>query len=174
MGDADDTICRAARFCDDGAGLAGDPAEARALYQDLLDRINQAGFSGDATAFLEAMHTPHRIRTLDTAQVLDTPDDMRRLFRGFCDFLAEHRVTSYVRVCTDARFVDPDTVVGAHLSHVLCGPDYVLPRFRVQTVLRRIAGRWKLTETETLIHDDAGLPAFLGHGRADAPKSREG
>lgn len=154
---------------DRNSGTAGGDPFAREILQGVLDRINLAFFSNDADTFVALMQTPHRSATLDGVTVIRSPDEARHMFERFREYLAHQEVTAYVRVCLGARFVADEVIEGLHESHVLSGRAYVQPRFTVRTMMRRIDGEWRLTETDTHIASDTPLPRTLFRDRDGNP-----
>lgn len=89
-------------------------AEARRIYQDVLDRMNQAYFDGDLGVYRQLVHLPFTLSTFDSKVELTTPDEVGLMFRNLRLFLSSKNITSYIRVCIAARFLDPDTIEGTH------------------------------------------------------------
>lgn len=139
----------------------GGEAQARAIYQDFMDRLNLSYFNDDFDLFRDLVHLPAVVGTFDTRMVLKTEDDLRRIMVSVRRFLQEKNVTTYLRVCLAARFVSDDMIEGTHESHALNRMEYVEPRFPVKSVLRRIDGTWKLVEADHAVENDAFLPATL-------------
>ncbi len=134
---------------------SGSPYEAARIYQDLLDRINDAYATGDFGAFAELVYVPHHLRTSTKTYVLRDRDQLKKMFEEFISHLTNLRVDNFIRECKSAEFRGADRIEGDHLSHMLRGTDYVEPMFRSRSLLMRVGQSWMVCASENRVNENS-------------------
>jgi len=129
--------------------------DARQIYQGVMDRFAEVFFHSDLDLLCDLMILPSQMITFETRMVYRTRDDLRTYMDVVRRMIDRENVTTYLRVCLAARFVDADTIDGTHESHVLNGMRYIVPRFPVRCRLRRAGPLWKVNLAEHAVEDHA-------------------
>ncbi|MEM8851905.1 MAG: hypothetical protein AAGE03_17955, partial [Pseudomonadota bacterium] len=79
--------------------------DAKAIYQDHLDRVSRAVWDGDVDAAAAAMHYPQEMRTLDDLRIVTGPEQLKSAARAFRAMMDGHGATAYHRLADTAAFV---------------------------------------------------------------------
>ncbi len=130
--------------------------EARALFQDFLDRMSDAVMADDLEGFADGIALPFSMVTETDSVTLTDRTGIERLFRDFVTRFGATGNTLIVRIARRARFVSPDEIAGIHDSHQLIGGVRVIPPYpnRVR-LLRGTDGAWRSTGYASAIFNTA-------------------
>ena len=134
--------------------------EPEVIATELLQRTGQALTLGDATAFRDCFHLPQSVATDLGAKMLTTEQEIGETFGRVRWHFRGLRLTEMQRSVLGAMFVDCDTLVSVHQTHLLRSGAPVQQPFRVLSTLSRQEGDWKIVDTCYAIHDS------LRHSRA--------
>lgn len=142
---------------------------ARAIYQDLLDRISAAYFAGDWPYFSKVIAVPHRMTTFDGEYEITDTEQLHRMFTSMQDRIVGHGITNFARICEAAVFHGPDEIEGMHMSHLLRHGTYVNEPFPSKSILRRSANGWQVHASDNAM--EAGNALILAlHAAGCRPK----
>lgn len=144
---------------------------ARDIYQLALDIVSRALMAGDMDTCLRFLAVPQHLRTLDAERVIKTDDEMRIALAGYRAFILDHGATSYIRLCEEARFETPNTIIGTHQSHLIAGGRVMIEPYMVEMTLKRQGPLWRATQSLTLSnnHDTPVIsPTLLAKALHDA------
>ncbi len=140
--------------------------EATEIYQDLLDRICDAYFSGDFSAFKAAIQVPHVYKTEGQEQHIESYEQMQQAFDCFCDYLQGVGVTDFIRTCTGAMELGPNRILGGHTTELLRNGARLREPYTVWATLELIDGNWMVTSSENAISDTAWQSLAFRQGAA--------
>ncbi|WP_342078563.1 hypothetical protein [Yoonia sp. SS1-5] len=132
-----------------------DDAEAKRIYQELLDKIGQSYFDADFAYFRDVIHVPHTLHSQGQTVHVDTDEDLRAGFNKFRSYLAGIGVTEFIRTCEDAMFLNEQQIIGEHTSHLLRNGVWSREPYNVRSMLRRTDGRWQVCSSENALPDSA-------------------
>lgn len=127
--------------------------KAHDIYQLTLDIVSRALMAGDLDTCLRFLAIPHQLRTLDAERLVTTEDEMRIALTDYRAFILGNGATSYIRLCDEAQFDTPNTIVGTHQSHLIAGGHVVLDPYMVEMTLIRQGPLWRATHSLTLSHN---------------------
>ncbi|WP_305970486.1 MULTISPECIES: hypothetical protein [unclassified Mameliella] len=91
-----------------------DDAEARRIFQDMLDRCGEAMLAGDMEGVLRWFAIPNTVESFEGRRVLASVDETRELFRTIMARQRELSITHMIRKVTHAEFRDADTIQATH------------------------------------------------------------
>lgn len=122
--------------------------EALTIYQEHLDRVTQALWTGDDDAMANLLSLPNCMRTEDGEILLETPEAIIKAARDFRRFLDRSGAREYHRIAREARFhpTDANRIDGTHDTYILRGGQYVMEPYLNHQVLVREAGVWRGSE----------------------------
>lgn len=118
------------------------------ISQGLLDRTGRALLTGDAVLFLPCFITPHRISTFDDVRLLETEQDLTRLFLELVETLRKQGVTDLVRTCVSADYKASDLIEATHVSHVMNKNTLLQEPYPSFSVLRCVDDFWRCESSE--------------------------
>ncbi|QBY01508.1 hypothetical protein E2K80_12885 [Rhodophyticola sp. CCM32] len=118
--------------------------DAKAIYQNLLDKVSEALLANDVEAFLIHSAIPHYIETETEKLLIATEQDVRDKFQIWSLTLRSKGVTDYARMCSEAAYVTPTRILGSHTSQFLHGPVVITPSFPSSLELGNHNGQWKV------------------------------
>ncbi len=137
------------------------PEDVKDICEDMLARTGAAIMSGDFHSFLSCFHLPQKMETFSGYRMIETADDLRAVFDGVRKYMRDKGITRMVRRNINANFQDADTIVAMHETRMLRGTFLAQPTYPSFSVLRRMNGVWKLTDTIYAIKDSAEHEAAL-------------
>lgn len=119
--------------------------EALAIYQDHLDAVSRALWSGDEDRLVDLLSLPNRMITSDAELLLDSADAVIKAARDFRAFLRKSGAQDYHRIAREARFHPEyeNRIDGSHETYILRGGQYVLEPYLNRQVLVREDGVWR-------------------------------
>lgn len=136
-------------------------AEAKDVSEFLLDVTGKAYFNGDEDAFVSRFILPQEFGTFDGNRIIRTREELATLFHGMRANFQSRGVTDLVRVCISAYFDGPDTVHATHVSYLMSGRKLLSEPFPSNGVLRRVSGRWMISNAQYAPQDQWYSDALL-------------
>ncbi|PUB18714.1 hypothetical protein DFP92_101299 [Yoonia sediminilitoris] len=115
------------------------------IYQGLLDRLTDAYNAGDFLAFQQHIRLPHEITTPDESFVIQTVDEMKKVFQRHLDYSKQIGMNIYHRRCLEAQFLEGCCIKGTHVSRLMRDAVQLTPPFEVECMMHRIEGQWLLS-----------------------------
>ncbi|MEO1550107.1 MAG: hypothetical protein AAFR93_06700 [Pseudomonadota bacterium] len=137
------------------------PVTAREVSEHLLHRTGEAMLSGDFEAFMACFQLPLEIETFTGRRVVETADDLRQTSLAVHAYYQTKGVTELFRVCIDASFRDPDTVVATHIARPLKGDVPVQEAYPVLSILTRTDHGWKIAQSQYAVEGEPLLAKAL-------------
>ncbi|SEV97017.1 hypothetical protein SAMN04488515_0450 [Cognatiyoonia koreensis] len=135
-----------------------DHAEARAIYQALMDEIDVCFMAEDCARHAELIHVPHHIRTRSETFNIRTQQELEVAFRRYVDYAAELGATSCKRECINARFRTKDCIEGSHrVSYKDKDGNNVTQPTLTQAIVMRMQGRWMVCGSDNNSSDETGI-----------------
>jgi hypothetical protein len=117
---------------------------AQEIFQDLLDRINEAMQAREFGVFADTHIVPYRLETFEGRLFLETKAELERLYG---DLLAELDVLNVQRIesiCSKAEFLDPDTISGFHETKLIVKGMHIMQSYFALSTLKRVDGAWRV------------------------------
>jgi hypothetical protein len=118
------------------------------IYQEHLDVSTRLVFEGAAEAYGAHAQLPFVFRTGGGVEVIETAADMAADIRQIHHWLRSKGVTDYHRIARSARYLDPDTIEGFHVTYALQGAIQILQPYASRMILRQVDGAWKTSFAE--------------------------
>ena len=141
-------------------------AEARDIYQEVLDVLSRAILEGDSDTVLRLIPLPHAVRTMSGQIRIATEAEMISTVEGMQASLKGNGATDYIRIVDEAQFTGENEIVGEHTSHILRNGVRLVPPYRNQLTLRRADdGTWQVSATSEVVADTR-WPILLPNARA--------
>ena len=110
-------------------------AEARDIYQEVLDVLSRAILEGDSDTVLRLIPLPHAVRTMSGQIRIATEAEMISTVEGMQASLKGNGATDYIRIVDEAQFTGENEIVGEHTSHILRNGVRLVPPYRNQLTL---------------------------------------
>jgi len=130
----------------DGPGYQIQHAEAMLLMQDVLDVQSRALLDGNVAAMRETVTLPYRRIATGLDVIIESEADFHTGFVAFAGSLRSLGVNHFIRLATDAEFLNDDCIEGHYVTHVLRNATQMVPSYHNRLVLRCIAGIWRMVE----------------------------
>lgn len=131
--------------------------DPRQIYQEHVDFLSDSLLANDFEGFASRISFPHHIQNVNAAFVSENLADLRRLFDQMHESLVLDRVTTIVRFCTQASFVQTDEIVGEHVSEILRGATRAVRPYRNRLrLIRSRDGVWRETNSANAISVKSG------------------
>ena len=147
---------------DDTTEQDGDPPHCpRHICQHLIDVTGDAMFNDDFDTFADCFKIPHRIETFEAHRIVRTLDDLRSVFDGVRAHHNEIGATAIVRRSIAAEFIAPDRISSTHRSWVMRDSIILLRPYPVHSVMEKIGGAWKVSDSRYAIVDAPTLSGAL-------------
>ncbi|MEM7211742.1 MAG: hypothetical protein AAF479_07595 [Pseudomonadota bacterium] len=124
------------------------------IAKAMLARTTRALETDDFILFESCFLVPHEIQTFGGNRILSTRRELKRAFDQVRNYYASLNVTRLVRTCTEAEFLDDDTMQFTHVNHLLNDTTLVRESFPTLTVVRRVNGAWKAASSVYAVHQD--------------------
>lgn len=118
------------------------------IYQEWLDCTSSALMTDNVEGFVDNVALPFIMRTGTGETVLETKEDLRGDVVNVTLALKSQKVTDYIRLVKQARYLDEATIEGWHTTHVLRNAMSVTPAYGNRMILRLMDGVWKVTEAD--------------------------
>lgn len=158
-----------------------DFADAKDVSEFMLEVTRAAYFNGDEEAFVSRFLLPQELGTFDGNRMIRTRKELADLYHGMRANFQMRGVTDLVRVCISAHFDGPDTVLATHVSYLMSGRKLLVEPFPTNGVLRRINGRWMISNAQYAPQDQWYSDALLkfdqapfADGESSAPQDAGG
>lgn len=141
-------LCRAP--AEAGGPLPRDPdfETPEAVHEYLLEVTRRAYLQDDEDAFVARFLLPQVIITVQETRAVETPEEVRAIFRANRTRFLQQGVTDIVRVCIAARFVTPDKVQATHVTYLLQGTRLVTAPYPNTGELVRRNGVWLISSSQ--------------------------
>lgn len=148
--------------------------EALAIYQDHLDDVSRALWSGDDDKLLNLLSLPNRMITSDAELLLDSAEAVIKAARDFRAFLRKSGAQEYHRIAREARFHPEyeNRIDGSHDTYILRGGQYVLEPYLNRQVLVCEDGIWRGIEIRAEVRNSDCTILSLEQLRNHAMKSQ--
>lgn len=121
---------------------------AKEISEMLLEITGKALLAADFDAFAPCFHLPHFIASSEDKTVLETTEDLLRVFKLVTLDYAVKRVTDLVRYCEIAEFKSPTRIDAVHITHVMAGNLRVVEPFPTFSELKLTDGRWQISSSQ--------------------------
>ena len=121
--------------------------DPRTIFQDLLDRVSEAGAGGRVETMLPFFSLPYLHEALDAKIMLETQDDLRVGLSAFYETLRAKGVTQMIRLCSQADYLSPNYIDGQYVTHLLHNSRPIVRSYTNRAVIRRTDDGWKLAQT---------------------------
>lgn len=131
-----------------GLKLLKPDRNAKEIFQHLLDQIGSAILKEDADKYLSFVVFPHRLQTFDMSRTIDGPAELRQYFERFIYRLKELGVRELDRHCTQAEFIDKNTIHGFHETKIIDRDLVILENYFGLSTLRLADGVWKVADSQ--------------------------
>lgn len=145
--------------------------DASDIFQVYLDAVSLAVMTDDWATYRCAVHLPCHIVSHDENKVVATEPDLRAGFDQFRQMLKYHQITDYIRLVEGATQLDAELISGSYVTHLIAGGQRIMPPFRSQMTLRRIAGHWRAVSVTNALANSRWPLVRLA---LDADKTPEG
>lgn len=134
--------------------MAKSDGHAEDIAEDLLYRTGLAHTTGDMKAAAECFELPQLMETSSGRMLIETEDEVIRVFKNVRRYLAENDVSDIVRTVVSAEFLDPNLIGSTHVSRLMKS-DGTLFRapYPTYSILRRTGGEWRIVSSTYAILD---------------------
>lgn len=124
------------------------------IAEDLLYRTGKA-MSADVFDWVcECFDLPQIVETLDGKSLIETEDDLLRIFRNLRQYYAKHNVTDVARTVVTAEFIDAETIGMTHAAQLMRpGGEVFRAPYPVYSILRKFGEVWKIAGCSYAILD---------------------
>jgi len=128
---------------------------AKAIYQDLLDRLSRAMMQRDMTAWVNAMALPHQMTTCDGKLVLETKRDIEISFADYMSAFMRLGIARMDRICEIARVSEPGRIEGYHTTAMFDRDGAPFPVYTVKWVLIEHEDEcWRVAKSDSALSAD--------------------
>ncbi len=121
---------------------------ARAIYQDLLDRIGAARDANDFDTYATYFCLPHLVQSFDRRAHITSREQLQKLFNDLQQELQVHNITTMARLCTGANFVDERTITGGHTVWVVNRENKLHDSYISLTTVRLGPDGWQVGDSQ--------------------------
>ncbi|KHQ54299.1 MULTISPECIES: hypothetical protein [Mameliella] len=152
-----------------------DDAEARRIFQDMLDRCGEAMLAGDMAGVLRWFTIPNTVESFEGRRVLGTVEETRDLFRTIMARQRELSITHMIRKVTHAEFRDADTIRATHETRYIHHGTVLSEAPHVGlSILHRYPDCWKVHHAQFTVAGRNPLNSAIQRvpGSSDGPISR--
>jgi hypothetical protein len=133
--------------------MHSDNAEARKIYQDLIDRSADALLGRDFKRLKTFYTLPHEIESAKGSRTFTTSEELLEMFAQIHTDFERMGVTGMIRRCIAADFLTPDSLQGTHKTRMLAGASPIHDAYPVYSVVRREGGIWKFAYSVYALND---------------------
>lgn len=137
---------------------------AEEIADELLFKTGKALIADDFDSFHTCFGLPHVVETGDGRRVLETSDDLRRVFDDVVRYYVDAGVVDVARTVVEARFLDSDTIGSTHVARLLQRDGTALRNpYPVYSILRRHGHLdWKvMSSVYAILDSDAHNTALV-------------
>lgn len=127
---------------------------AKEISQYLLEVTSDALFNHNIDRFAAVFDLPQTMTTTDRRIVISSHQELHLVFDQMCSCLTEIGATQLHRTCEAAEFRNPDEIASTHTTRVLAGDKEIVPVYPVFSRIKRIKGRWKISDSDYDLHQD--------------------
>ena len=127
---------------------------AEDIAEELLYRTGKTLEVDDLTEIARCFVLPQYLETLSGNTLIKTEEEVVQLLSQVRQYYLENKVSDSVRTVVSANFLDPDTIGSTHVTRLMRedGELFRAP-FPVYSILRRVAGEWKIASCSYAILD---------------------
>lgn len=119
------------------------PMEPLAIYQGVLDKLDQSNAARDFSGFAALFSYPCTFHTSSRDHHIATRGDMATVFEGIQTMLDTNKVDCLTRTGTLAEFISGNEILGYHTSRFLKDGEDVLDPLRTRLILHRTGTDWR-------------------------------
>jgi len=146
--------------------MSGEPVKtAREISEELLEITAKALLECDFDTFSKCFHIPHFISSAEDKTVLETREDLRRVFLTACQDYEVKRVTELVRICDVAEYQSATRIQAAHTQHMMAGNERIGSATPCYSILEYIDGRWQVASSQYAIDSKTAFGQALKNQR---------
>lgn len=124
---------------------------AMTLYQSRLDPMTDAIMAGDVAGFLDGLHLPHMLRTLDSEVLFETEQDLRQGAGYYLNALQALGITRLERTCESAIYKSATEIEGYNSVRAYSGNTPAIMPFLARMRLELRDGEWRISETDMAV-----------------------
>ena len=137
------------------------------VTQISLDETAIALKTGNARLMVSWFSAPYRVETYDSVRILETEDELVRLFDEVREFYDANGITDLHRRCVAASRRGDDEILATHETRLLHDTRLVADPYPSLSTMRWIDGRWMVTGTSYGADRDSALSQLLAGTRAE-------
>lgn len=100
---------------------------------------------------------PHKVSSLGPEIILQTRDDLHRLFQSIRRHLDQTGATAYLRTCISAQFTSETEIIGTHETRVMMETHVVEEPYPVKSQLCLIDDAWWVCKSDNAIEPEKGM-----------------
>ena len=137
------------------------PTAAKAIYQDLLDRIGETYVTNDFHTFASMIHLPHTVVTFEHTLLIKTEAELLDVFKSMRRFIRVNNVTDCIRTCIVGRFENPARIEATHETYYLNRGVQVSPSYPSRSFLVRYGDQCRVLSSDNAIDGANGPFRFV-------------
>ena len=140
----------------------GEDPEAIAIYQALMDEVDQAFMARDPERHAQCVYVPHHIRSRQEVINIRTREEMRAAFFRYVEFTEGLGASLHKRKVITARFRNRDAIEGTHEVNTMdADGTHVTPPTRTKIMIMRMQGKWQICGSDNSTEQTTGVSAHL-------------
>lgn len=126
--------------------------DAMTLLQDVLDTQSRALLAGDVARLRDTVILPCRQIMTGVEVIVETEADFQRGSTAFTGSLHALGVNQFIRLVTEAEFLNDDYIQGHYVTHALRNGATMVPSYDNRLVLQRHGDTWRMIEEESSLY----------------------
>lgn len=130
------------------------------IYQSVLDGYGDAINLNEFDRYLHFFEFPHLFETFEGRVMIETADEMRRLFDSLQDNMVASGISKLERKCCMAQFDGPETIKGVHDSNWRDASGKLKESYTGLCTMRLTNGQWRVAESQ-FAEEDACRPTLV-------------
>ncbi len=135
---------------------------AHDIASEMLVLTGNAMRDGDFDAFMRHFGVPFIMETFDGKHLFQSRTEMEKMFHAVRQFYEENNVSSVIRECVAAEYVDHRTIATTHVTRMVTSDDTLFGRpYPAYSLTRRIGGTWQIQFCQYAVEDPEKLNAVL-------------
>lgn len=123
--------------------VQSDLHDAVRIYQTHLDEVGRAIERGDFDGYAQHFAIAHEFETFVGNVSISNPVSLRLLFDALCGQLELHNLPMLHRVCKEANYTGPTTILGTHQTRLVRQDAVVVESFSACSVLKLRGNQWR-------------------------------
>jgi hypothetical protein len=125
-----------------------DQRTAFAIYQNLLDRIDDSLAQADFHKYLSCVCIPHALITTDVLFSINTKKEFAIIFKKTRQNLKLKNISGLTRHCLGAHFENENTIVAKHETRLITDKLIIQESFVAVSTLIQVEGNWRIQQTQ--------------------------